>query len=261
MLNMKRLLLLLFSVIVGTTYAQTRLVPFSVDSDGKKNIDYSHVDTVWFHLRDGLDNDHGTQLYESSVVRGRDSVVYNVDLYTGPSEDYDNDGRSSFFSVMVTTNNDNRKSLEPADNATKTPFVFLGDDGFVPSAFFKQYDFGNHDNRNYIKVDMEKSSLLLFTGAEWFPDASVLSILWLHDGEIDLVFNAKAEIVKITRNKDGYLFKLHEGCLYFDEPERKPKCTGMYISKTSDHIMYYDTYPSDIEKDIFNSNKGRPSKL
>ena len=89
----------------------------------------------------------------------------------------------------------------------------------------------------------------------------MLSILWLHDGEIDLVFNAKAGIVKITQNKEGYLLMLHEGCLYFDEPDRKPKCTGLYISKTSDCIMYYDTYQTEIEKEIFNSAHGRPSKL
>ncbi len=258
---MRSLLLLLFYVIVGTACGQKRLLPFSVDSDGKKNIDYSHVDTVWFHLRDCLDSDHGTQLYESSVVRGRDSVVYNVDLYTGPSEEYDNDGRSSFFSVKVTAKSDNKKPLEPTDDAHENYICFLGDDGFIPVDFYDKFNFGRQDNKNYIKVDMEKSSLLLFGGAEWFPDASVLSILWLHDGEIDQVFNAKAEIIKLTQNKEGYLLKLHEGCLYFDEPDRKPKCTGLYISKTSDRIMYYDTYPTEIEKDIFNSAHGRPSKL
>ena len=97
MLTMKRLFLLIFLSVMGTVYAQIRIVPFLVGTDGKCHINYSHADTVHTLIRKSLDKDHGFQLYESSVVSVHNSDVYNVDLYTGPSEKYENDGRSCFF--------------------------------------------------------------------------------------------------------------------------------------------------------------------
>ena len=97
---MKSVFFLILFCVFNSVCAQKIIVP-CIDAEGKRNIDYTHVDTVYTHIRGTMNYDFGKKKYNYSVVTSKDVYSYKIELFTEPSEEYFNDGRSYFFAIKV----------------------------------------------------------------------------------------------------------------------------------------------------------------